>query len=62
MKGVLSSKIKTITDQVKIVTAKAIASMVKEDELSVHHILPNIFDKNLVSTIEKAIKDQIKKG
>lgn len=62
MKGVLSSKIKTITDQVKIVTAKAIASMVKEDELSAHHILPNIFDKNLVSTIEKAIKDQIKKG
>jgi malate dehydrogenase (oxaloacetate-decarboxylating) len=62
MKGVLKARVKTITDEIKITTAKAIASMIDDSELNDNHILPNIFDEKVVSTIEKAIIETVKKG
>jgi malate dehydrogenase (oxaloacetate-decarboxylating) len=62
MKAVLESRIKTITDDIKVTTAKAIASLVKDDEINEEHILPNIFDKTVVETIVSSIKETIKKG
>ena len=61
MKGVLNTHIKIITDDIKLTTAKAIASMVSENALTDENILPNIFDKSVVSTIEKAIINTVKK-
>ena len=62
MKGVLSSKIKNINDDIKVTTAKAIADLVKDDELSDINILPNIFDKRVVEAINSAIIETTKKG
>jgi malate dehydrogenase (oxaloacetate-decarboxylating) len=62
MKAVLESRIKTITDDIKVTTAKAIASLVKDNEINEEHILPNIFDKSVVETIVSSIKETIKKG
>lgn len=62
MKAVLKSNIKLISDDIKITTAKAIASMVKDQDLNEENILPNIFDIEVVSTIDKAITQLIKKG
>jgi malate dehydrogenase (oxaloacetate-decarboxylating) len=62
MRAVLESRIKTITDDIKVTTAKAIASLVKDDEINEEHILPNIFDKTVVETIVSSIKETIKKG
>lgn len=62
MKGVLKAKIKTITDEIKLTTAKAIASMVKDDDINEENILPNIFNKDVVLTIEESIIKTVKKG
>ena len=61
MKGVLKAKVKRITQPIKIATAKAIASMVKPSEREKGRLLPDIFDKKVVTTIEKAILETIKK-
>jgi len=60
MKGILKSKIRNITDELKITTAKAIANLVPENECSENHILPNIFDKKVVNAIESAIYKTVK--
>lgn len=57
MKGVLKSKVKVISDDIKIASVKAIANLVAKNELSEENILPNIFNKELVFAIEKAIVD-----
>lgn len=62
MKGVLKARVQTITDEIKITTAKAIASLIDDAELNENHILPSIFDQTVVSTIEKAIIETVKKG
>ncbi|MFO7969507.1 MAG: NAD(P)-dependent malic enzyme [Bacillota bacterium] len=56
MKAVIENRIKTITDEIKIITAKAIAKLVKDEELSEDFILPDIFDKRVVKSIVNAIK------
>jgi len=55
MKGVLKAKLRNITDDIKVTTAKAIANLVPDNALSANHILPNIFDKNVVKAIETSI-------
>ncbi|MFP4478575.1 MAG: NADP-dependent malic enzyme [Candidatus Izemoplasmatales bacterium] len=61
MKGVLKSRVKTISDDIKIASAKAIACMVDDLALNEDNILPNIFNKDVVKEIEKAILKTIKK-
>ncbi|MCF7924349.1 MAG: NADP-dependent malic enzyme [Candidatus Izimaplasma sp.] len=56
MKGVIENKIRSITDDIKIITVKAIANLVKEEALSEENILPDIFDKRVVTSIVEAIK------
>jgi len=61
MKAVLNAKIKRITPSIKITTAKAIASMVKPEDLKKGQLLPDIFDHSVVDIIEEAILKTIKK-
>ena len=56
MKAVIENRIKNITDEIKITTAKALANLVKDDELNEEFILPDIFDKRVVESIVKANK------
>lgn len=62
MKGVLKYRIKHITDDVKIMTAKAIANLVPKNSLNDQNILPNIFDEAvvqaIVNSLSKIKKDQ----
>jgi malate dehydrogenase (oxaloacetate-decarboxylating) len=62
MKGVLKAKLRNITDDIKVTTAKAIANLVPDNALSTKHILPNIFDKNVVKAIETSIYKTEKKA
>ncbi|MFW5889155.1 MAG: NAD(P)-dependent malic enzyme [Bacillota bacterium] len=56
MKAVIDNRIKNINDDIKITTAKAIASLVSDDELNDEFILPDIFNKKVVKNIVEAIK------
>lgn len=54
-RGVFDAGIKKIDSKLKLKVAKAIASVVKKP--SKENIIPDIFDKNLVKAIVKAIKN-----
>lgn len=53
--GVLKNKIKKITNEIKLNCAFALASMVKENELSVDYILPDALDRQVPQTISNNV-------
>lgn len=54
-KGILESRVKDISDEMKIEVAKAIASLVKDDELNEDYILPSVFNREVVQVVAKAV-------
>jgi len=61
MKGALKARARSITDDMKIVACKTLASLVNDDDLSEENILPGIFDKRVPDVIAKAIYEAVKK-
>ncbi len=55
-RGVLDSGAKQITEEMKIASAKAIASLVSKKELSPLFIIPNPFDKRVAKAVANAVK------
>lgn len=56
-KGVLAARRRFITDDLKVAVSKAIASVIKEDELRDDYIIPNAFDAKVVDAIVKTIEE-----
>ncbi len=54
-KGLLSVRAKCVNDEIKFAAAKAIASVVKDEELNEDYIIPSIFDKNVVTAVSDAV-------
>ena len=54
-KGLLEARIKDISEDMKLEVAKAIASLVKEDELTEDYILPSVFNKDGVQAVADAV-------
>ncbi|MCK4552433.1 MAG: NADP-dependent malic enzyme [Tenericutes bacterium] len=61
MKGVLESRAKSITYDMKYTAMNALSSMVLDNELSENYILPSIFNEKVVGVIAKAIIKSTKK-
>lgn len=55
-RGALDHHVSKITDDMKIAAAVALAAYVKENDLTVDHILPSPLDKGVVEVIAAAIK------
>lgn len=55
-RGLLDHKIKKITDEIKLECAIAIASLIKDEELTVTNILPNALDPRTVAIIVNRLK------
>ena len=55
-RAVLDLRLKAFTEEIKLAAAKAIASVVKDEQLSKTYILPNSLDKSVVPAIVAAIK------
>lgn len=55
MKGVLESRAKTITYDMKLTAMNALASLVSDKDLDKEFILPSIFDQEVAKVIAKAI-------
>ncbi len=55
-RGVLDARVKTITTELLRVTALAIASVISEDELSPHYIIPGVFDERVTRAVKVAVK------
>ncbi|MBI9010407.1 MAG: NADP-dependent malic enzyme [Tenericutes bacterium] len=56
MKGIVESRAKSVTFEIKLNALNAIASLVSDEELSAEFILPSIFDERVVTTVCEAVK------
>lgn len=56
-RGALDAKAVNISEEMKIAAAKAIASIILEEELREDYIIPDPFNKKVVEAVAKAVKD-----
>ncbi len=59
-RGALDVRAADINDEMKIAAAKAIASLVADDELSADYIIPAPFDNRVKDTVAKAVAEAAK--
>ena len=60
-RGALDAKAKAITEEMKIAAAKAIASIVTDEELNEEYIITGAFDERVAKVVAKAVSDEAKK-
>ncbi len=56
-RGALDCRATDINEEMKVAAAKAIASLVSDEELKSEYIIPTPFDKRVGPTVAKAVKD-----
>ncbi len=54
-RGALDCRAKYINEEMKLAAAQAIASVVNEQELNEHYIIPSIFNDRVVTSVRKAV-------
>lgn len=55
-RGALDCRVPQITEEMKEAAARAIADVIKEEELRADYVLPDVFDKRVVEQIVNAIR------
>ena len=60
-RGALDVRAREINEEMKIAAAKAIASLVSDEELNADYILPYAFDKRIGATVAKAVAEAARK-
>ena len=58
-RGALEGRATKITEEMKLATAKAIASLVPDEELNENNILPEAFDPRVADVVSRAVKELI---
>ena len=58
-KGAREGRATQITEEMKLATANAIASLVSDEELNENNILPEAFDSRVADVVSKAVKELI---
>ncbi|GAX88699.1 NAD-dependent malic enzyme [Effusibacillus lacus] len=56
-KGALQCRARTINEEMKLAAARAIASVVTDDELSEHYIIPSVFNKKVAEVVSEAVME-----
>ena len=59
-KGALAVRAKEITEGMKIRAAKALAALVKDDQLSAEYILPSALDKTVADAVADAVAQEVR--
>jgi malate dehydrogenase (oxaloacetate-decarboxylating) len=54
-RGILDVRARTVTDEMKIAAAEAIAGIVSKSELSEEYITPSVFDRRVVEQVASAV-------
>ena len=55
-KGAMEARAKNITEEMKMVAAKAIAGLISDEELSKDYVIPNPFDPRVAEAVSAAVK------
>lgn len=58
-KGALEGRASQITEEMKLAAAKAIASLVPDDQLNENNIMPEAFDPKVAEVVSQAVKSHI---
>lgn len=61
-KGALACRAKSITEEMKLAAAYAIAALVPEDKLTPEYIIPSALDKSVADAVAKAVADEWRKS
>jgi malate dehydrogenase (oxaloacetate-decarboxylating) len=56
-RGVLDCRASRITQEMKLAAARAIASVVTDDELNEHYIIPSVFNAHVADRVSQAVAD-----
>jgi malate dehydrogenase (oxaloacetate-decarboxylating) len=57
-RGALDARAKAITEEMKIVAARAIAEVIPSEQLSDDYILPSVFNDEVVTRVAQAVQDE----
>ncbi len=55
-RGALDARVRNITEEMKIVAARAIADVIPDDQLSEEYILPSVFNVEVVERVAAAVR------
>jgi malate dehydrogenase (oxaloacetate-decarboxylating) len=58
-RGLLDSRARTVTDEMKVAAATAIASTVGRDELSAEFVVPSVFDRRVAPAVAAAVQSVV---
>ena len=58
-KGALKARAREITEEMEVAAAKAIASLIPEDELGPQNIIPSALDKGVADVVAKAVAEHV---
>lgn len=58
-KGALKARAKEITEEMEVAAAKAIASLIPEDELDPKNIIPSALDKGVADVVAQAVAEHV---
>lgn len=61
-KGALEAKATQISEEMKVSAAKAIASIISDEELREDYIIPDVFHKEVVKAVAKAVKEEAQRA
>ncbi|MBY5162492.1 NAD-dependent malic enzyme [Salsipaludibacter albus] len=61
-RGALDARARAITEEMKVAAALAIADTVHADELHPFHIIPSVFNTDVVPAVAAAIRDVVERG
>ena len=61
-RGALDCRASDINEEMKIAAARAIASLVSDEELNEDYILPKAFDERVGTTVAKAVVEAAKQS
>jgi len=56
-KGALACRARTINEEMKVAAARAIASVVGDDELNEEYIIPSVFNRRVVEAVARAVEE-----
>lgn len=56
-RGALDCRARTINDEMKLAAARAVASVVTEEELSEEYIIPSVFNRRVVDAVSQAVME-----
>ncbi|MFD2611462.1 NAD-dependent malic enzyme [Paenibacillus gansuensis] len=54
-RGALDCRASDINEEMKLAAAEAIASIIKDDELNKHYIIPSVFNQEIVRTVRQEV-------